>query len=80
MVEKFNEIISQLKSSGLINYWVSIETESGRKVELLSGSSRLNFKHLEGVFELLAFGLLLGAFCFVCEKVLFVIKIKSGKC
>jgi hypothetical protein len=76
MIKKFNVIISRLKSNGLINYWMSQETEIARKARGESGLEVLKIKHLEGVFEVFFIGLILAFLCFMIEKTIFLIKSK----
>jgi hypothetical protein len=73
MLEKFNEIISQIKSSGLMNHWVTTEIEGERK-NSKAGPKQLKLEHLEGVFEVWLIGLCVAVFGFVMEKVSFVVK------
>jgi hypothetical protein len=76
MLGKFNEIISQMKSSGLMNHWVVAEIEEERKMNSKAGPKKLKLEHLEGVFEVWLIGLCVAVFGFVIEKVSFVVKRK----
>lgn len=72
LVEKFNSKISQFKSIGLINFWMSQYTSSH---ELKSKTMKyvqtsLRIIHLEGVFLLLIYGLSFATIVFVIEIIL----------
>lgn len=66
LVERFNEIFSRLRASGLITYWMSKYQSKGKSVKKTFQTS-LKVKNLVGIFEMLMFGLTLSFVFFLLE-------------
>lgn len=66
-----DEKIFDLKSSGLIDYWISkyLDNKYLRVKKTDQGPRNLNFKELLGAFQLLGFGLACSGLSFVIESI-----------
>lgn len=79
--EIFNEKIDDLRSAGLIDYWISkyLDTKYLRVIKKYSGPTKLNFRELLGAFQLFGFGLIMAIVAFVVEWFLGEIKIRRRR-
>lgn len=69
LIDEINEKIIQFQENGLINYWMAKYIDQGDATAsvLRRISSALTFKHLNGTFKLLIYGLMLSLIAFVAE-------------
>lgn len=69
LTEVLNEKIDDLKSAGLIDYWISkyLDPKYLKFKKSEQGPRKLNFNELSGAFQLLAFGSVVAATAFVIE-------------
>lgn len=77
LVDDFNKRLSQFKANGLIDLWMSkyISAEKSRPQDI---PSSMNLRHLQGIFEILIYGLTVSLFAFLLElfsKIFLKIKI-----
>lgn len=70
LVDDFNEIISRLTSSGLINYWVSNEIRLKEKTAEVYLPMGLNIFQMQGIFEIWLYGLILSSICAILEIII----------
>lgn len=71
LIEAFNEVISQLQSNGLIDYWISkyIDTSYFDVKETGKQAQKLTINQLYGSFQLLFYGNCASFMCLICEVI-----------
>lgn len=74
LVPAFNEIIENLKSSGLIKIWHERSINLKPKIREPDFPQQLRIEHLSGCFEIFGVGLLISLVVFIAECVHFTVQ------
>lgn len=77
LATEFDEIISRLTASGLVNHWFSQYIAKSMKGQSKSGPSSLKLLQLKGIFEVLVYGLVFSLACFTLEILLFKFRFRK---